>query len=90
MIRKDEWTSGELQVIYDLVNTIDWFAIARKLLPGRSDNAIRTKMSNLRAEAGIVPGMIGPRAMSSRDAIRAAAKAGSERLQEAIRALEAA
>lgn len=84
MTRKDAWTERELQVIYDLVNTVEWFDTARELLPSRTENAIRTKMSNLRAETGIVAGMIGPRAMSTREAQRDAARRASERLRQAM------
>lgn len=84
MIRKDAWNERELQVIYDLVNELEWFDRARLLLPNRSENAIRTKMSHLRAEAGIVPGVIGPRAMANSRAQRAAVSAASERLRQAL------
>lgn len=84
MIRKDAWDSGELQILYDLVNELEWFPRARLALANRTENAIRTKMSNLRAEAGIVPGIIGPRAMFSAKAHRAAVSAASTRLREAM------
>lgn len=84
MIRKDAWDDSELQIIYDLVNVLEWFPRARFLLPTRTENAIRTKMSNLRAESGIVPGIIGPRSMSTREAERVNARAGSERLRQAM------
>ena len=89
-IRHDHWNERELGVIYDLVNDVDWFPVARALLPRRSDNAIRTKMSALRLETGIVPGCIGPRAMSSTKAHRHQTAQASERLRQAIREMEAA
>jgi hypothetical protein len=90
MSRCDEWESHELQVLYDLVNTVDWLKTAERLLTRRTSNAIQTRMSNLRAEAGIVPGIIGPRAIANSHARRDAASAASERLRQAIVALEAA
>ena len=86
MIRKDAWDSGELQILYDLVNELEWFEQAQRLLSNRTENAIRTKMSHLRAEAGIVPGVIGPRAMSTYHAHRASVSAASMRLRDALKA----
>lgn len=89
-VRHDAWTSGELQVIYDLVNELDWFGRARLLLPRRTDNAIRTKMSLLRMETGIIPGLIGQRAKSTASVEIERATIGSAKLLRAIRELEAA
>lgn len=88
MIRHDAWTGAELQVLYDLVNAVVWLDSALTLLPRRSKNAIQTAMSNLRAEAGIVPGVYGPRSMSTAKARRKSLSECSARLRDAI--LEAA
>jgi hypothetical protein len=53
--RHDAWQSWEWDVLKSLVHDDDYFARARFELPGRTENAIRVKMSNLRREVGIVP-----------------------------------
>lgn len=86
-IRADAWTDFELQVLYDVVNDVNWFEKARALID-RSDNAVRVKMSALRAEAGIIPGIRGPRAMSRPRVVRDDAAAGSRALLLAIAAAQ--
>jgi len=83
MTRKDAWSEEELQVLYDFVNDADWFDQAKEWLPFRSENAIRTKMSNLRAEAGIVP-KTGPRAMGSSKRFEADAKRANDKYLAAL------
>ncbi len=87
--RKDAWGEGELQVLYDLVNDLEWFDFAIEQLPGRSENAIRTKMSLLRREAGIIPYHRGAKAKSRLAVTADSAKAGSDRLRRAIEAATA-
>lgn len=84
--RADAWTDLELQYLYDVVNDPAWFG---KVAPyiDRSDNAIRARMSALRAEAGIIPGVRGPRARS-RSSIRSDdAEQGSRALLTALVAM---
>lgn len=85
--RYDGWSDYELQCLYDAVNDIDWFPRVAPLLRQRSENAIRTKMSLLRREAGIAPRQSGPKARSTTAVTRDDAKTGSDRL---LRAIEAA
>lgn len=83
-IRADSWTEFELQCLYDVVNDVNWFKHASALID-RSDNAIRVKMSALRAEAGIVPKHGGARAKSRSAVTREDAARGSDALAGAIR-----
>lgn len=87
-LRHDAWTDFELQCLYDAVNDIDWFdRVACNVR--RSEAAIRTKMSLLRMEAGIVPSHVGPRASSRTAVNRAQATRGSDALARAIIAVRA-
>lgn len=88
-MRHDAWTDFELQVLYDHVNDLEWFESAAALLPRRTPNAIRTKMSLLRMEAGIIP-RAGPRARSRAAVRREDAETGSARLLSATLAMVAA
>jgi hypothetical protein len=82
------WSDMELQELYEVVNDLDWFETVRPFLPARSDAAIRTRMCQLRIEAGIVPQRNGPRSFSRAIGERDKARYASERLRSAI--LEAA
>lgn len=84
----EPWSDMELQELYEVVNDLDWFETCRPFLPHRSDGAIRTKMCQLRDEAGIVPHRIGPKSVSQAATEREKAKQGCNRLRDAI--LEAA
>jgi hypothetical protein len=57
--RGPAWTDFELQCLYDVISDADWFGHASRLITRRSAGAIRTKMSFLRYEAGIVIGTAG-------------------------------
>jgi hypothetical protein len=81
--RADAWTDFELQCLYDVVNDVDWFSRVSKLID-RSDNAIRAKMSALRAETGIEPGRAGPRARSRSRTAHDDARKGSDALLAAM------
>ena len=86
--RHDAWTDEELQLLYDVVNLIDWFDdIAAKI--DRTESAIRTKMSALRREAEIMPKMRGPRAKADAAAARDDLAAQNERYLAAIEAAAA-
>ncbi len=84
MTRKDAWEDWELQVLYDHCNDLDWYDFAREQLRNRSENAIRTKMSLLRSEAGIIPRQHGPKAKSRWAVTRDGAKDGSDALLNAL------
>jgi hypothetical protein len=84
MIRRDEWSDCELQVLYDLVNDGDWMDRAEIQLPRRSQNAIRTRMALLRLESGIVPKHCGPKAKSAAATEYQRAKEGSDKLLSAL------
>lgn len=82
--RHDAWRSGEMQVLYDLVNRTGWLPIARDRLAGRTDSAIHAKMCALRREAGITPSNPGPTAKAAHRVIREKAAAASTKLRRAI------
>jgi hypothetical protein len=87
--RHDAWSDYELSLLYGAVNDIDWFSQVAPFID-RSETAIRTRMSALRREAGIVPLMHGPRAQSTTAMTRNDAAAGSARLRRAIAEMVAA
>jgi hypothetical protein len=84
--RGEPWTAFELQCLYDVINDADWFSHASRLITGRSNGAIRTKMSLLRFEAGIVIGAAGAanrsRPLSASN--RASAQLGSDCLLQRL------
>lgn len=84
--RADAWTDLELQYLYDVVNDPAWFG---KVAPyiDRSENAIRARMSALRAEAGIIPGVRGPRSSSRAKVDSDQAEQGSSALLTALVAM---
>ena len=88
--RADAWSEDELAVLYDFVNDEDWLDEACALLPRRNPGAIKVKMCKLRREAEIVPRHYtgNSRAMSARNANRAAAAEGSRKLALALLALD--
>jgi hypothetical protein len=77
------WTDFELQCLYDVVNDINWFENAARVI-NRSPIAIRAKMSTLRREAGIIPQNNAPHAKAPRLTEYERAKQGSERLLNAM------
>ena len=87
--RRDEWTEYELQLLYEVVNDIEWFPKVAGVID-RSPAAIRTKMSNLRCEAGIIPKQIGPRSKSRSAAQRDDVAVASARLRDAMVRLKTA
>jgi hypothetical protein len=82
----DPWTDFELQCLYDVINDLDWFQHASRLITRRSPGAIRTKMNLLREEAGIVVATAqkGPRARSRRVAEKLTAEQASSRLLQRL------
>jgi hypothetical protein len=83
-MRGEAWTDYELQALYDVVNDVDWFEKARNRISFRTDAAIRTRMCQLREEAGIVPHNTRSRASSWRVTESQLAQRASDRLLERI------
>lgn len=88
-VRSDGWTDFELSLLYDVVNDEHWFQQVEPHI-GRSENAIRKRMSMLRAEAGIAPRHRGPRAAWEQVDHRRKARDASRKLTLALLALDEA
>jgi hypothetical protein len=84
--RGEPWSDFEIQCLYDVINDADWFRHASQLITRRSAGAIRTKMSLLREEAGIVVGSAGAanRSRPVPASNRASAQLGSSRLLQRL------
>jgi hypothetical protein len=88
MTRADAWTDYELQLLYQTVNDLNWFAQVAPFID-RSEAAIRVKMTAIRREAGIVPMRSGPVARAAPMVVQDKARRGSDRLRDAMLAMVA-